>query len=190
MAKKHKNYEPTNDAPMLNDEPSQPILPTDDTNPEPKKGLNLVAKPAIHLLISGIQLALTRFTMIKKAAKLPDGDFKVNLDGVETPVWTTSSKGWAKDDATIDYIWFALPNGTTGYITLDYNQPASDFANADVTTGEGKADRADPKRVPRKPDVEEARKDKFRDAMAKKVSAAPTEGESQPEGETQPEAAE
>ena len=187
MAKKHKNYEPTsNEQPMLNDEPSQLILPTD----EPKKGLNLVAKPAIHLLISGIQFAFTRFTMIKKAAKLPDGDFKITLDGVETPVWTTSSKGWAKDDATIDYIWFVLPNGTTGYITLDYNQPASDFANAGGEVGEGKADRADPKRVPGKPDVEEARKDKFRDAMAKKVSAAaPVDGEQpvsvgRPEGET------
>jgi hypothetical protein len=177
MAKKHK-FTPTNESADIMNETDLPRTETttDAAAPaETKSGLNLVKKPQIKLIgADGTEFQFTRFTMIKKAAKTPGGDFQINLDGNDLPAWSTSSKGWAADDASIDYIWATLPDGTTGYITLDYNKAASDYDGHQFVTGEGKASRADPVRTPRKPDVEEARKQKFKEAMAAKAAAAPT----------------
>ena len=173
---KNRKFSPEQDtqAPVMTEQPTteQP------TTEAPKNGLGLVKKPSIHLLESGVtQMHFTRFPMIKRATKLPDGDFKVSLDDVETPVWATSSKGWAAEDASIDYVWFILPDGTTGYVTLDYNVEAGTFANAAFELKDGKADRADPKRTPKNPDTEAHRIAQFQAAMEAKKQPATTEGE-------------
>jgi hypothetical protein len=158
-----------------------------ETNGETQPAVPAVpAKPQVYLQHSdGTQYQLVRRPNLpKRAGKAPDGDLKIMLDGVETPVWVTSSKGWSAADKVIDYIWVDTPAGDRGFLTLDYLVPASTFANAEFTIGQGKANRADPARVPGKPDVEENRKDLFQKAMAKKKLEAPAEGETQTEGET------
>jgi len=181
MAKKDKKYEVNEvsdserGAAVPLPEPIREGEP-DPTTPATKPGLNLVAKPQVHLKSvteDGKQYNFTRFAMIKRAVKAPEGDIQVLIDGAPTPSWITSSKGWAATDASIDYLWFILPDAV-GYITLDYGVAGLSMANYEFHLGQGKADRADPKRVPGKPETEEGRKQKFRENMAEKALAAGT----------------
>jgi hypothetical protein len=148
-----------------------------------------VAKPQLYLQDeNGTQYQFTRFAMPKRAEKNPDGEMKIELDGEEIPVWLTSSKGWAADDARIDYIWFYLDKDANqgGYITLDYGVDASTYNDVIFTSHEGKANRENPKRVPRDPAKEENRKAQFTATMAKKATE-PKPGENgTPEQTTQP----
>jgi hypothetical protein len=143
-------------------------------------------KPMFYLIGSDEkQYQFTRFNMPKKAEKNPEGEIRVIIEGVEHPAWMTSSKGWAADDARIDYVWLSLVGGANGYITLDYGVDAVTFDGAEFTLGEGKANRENPKRVPRDPVKEENRKQQFTQTMAKRAEK-PAEGAENPEGQTQP----
>ena len=68
-----------------------------------------VAKPMIYLEAEdGVQYQFTRFPMPKRAEKNPEGEFTVLVDQIDTPAWTTASRGWAADDKVIEYIWIEL----------------------------------------------------------------------------------
>src|SRR5215831_755456 len=133
------------------------------------------AKPMIYLQNGEVQYQFTRFAMPKRAGKQPEGEFQVLIDGVEHPAWTTASRGWAADDATIEYIWLNLGDAA-GYITLDYGVKAADYANAEFTRGEGKANRDNPVRVPK-----DAEKEANRKALAAATLAAKKPAEAAPE---------
>jgi len=154
-----------------------------------------VAKPQFYLQDqnehNGTQYQFTRFNMPKKAEKNPEGEIRVVINGVEHPAWLTSSKGWAADDARIDYIWLQLANGDKGYITLDYGVDAQSMADHEFEVKDGKANRENPKRVPRDPAKEESRKQQFSATMAKRAEqpAEGTEGQPAAEGEQPQQAA-
>ena len=126
---------------------------------EPKVSPIGQAKPRVYLEDEqGVQYQLTRFAMPKRAQKQPEGEFKVEVDGVVYPVWSTSSKGWAADDKSIDYLWIQLDENTAGYITLDYGVPAANYNDYIFKRGEGQANRKDPERKPKDAAKEENRK--------------------------------
>jgi len=129
--------------------------------------------PSLYLEAAGVQYKFTRFPLPKKANKAPEGELTIYVDNTPLPAWTTASKGWAAEDATIEYIWATLPSGDTGYLTCDYGQPALEFSDVNFTLGEGKANRDDPKRVPRDAEKDKARIALFQAAMAaKKITPA------------------
>lgn len=128
----------------------------------------------------GTQFKFTRFPMPKRAEKNPEGEFEVVVDKETVPVWTTASKGWAKDDAVIEYIWMDLGDAK-GYITLDYGQSAKNYEGSSFTRGEGSGNRPDPKRIPKSEATEEKRKKQAADTLAKKQAAKKAAEEEQPE---------
>jgi len=130
--------------------------------------------PSLYLQAEGgTQYKFTRFPLPKKAHKTPEGEFTIVVDGQELPVWTTASKGWAAEDASIEYVWATLPNRISGYLTCDYNVEAKTFSGYNFILGEGKANRDDPKRVPRDVEKDKARIVAFQTSMAaKKITPA------------------
>jgi len=129
---------------------------------------------------SGIGYKFTRMKLPKRSGKQPEGEFKLDINGVETPVWTTSNRMWAKDEATtLDYIWFSIPEDdgpAEGYITLDYAVEAKSFADKSFSVGVGTTERKDPDRLGKLDESGQPKDLKrvaaFQDAMAKKKAAA------------------
>jgi len=147
---------------------------TESTAPEAAPKAPAIPKaPSLYLQAGEVQYKFTRFPLPKKANKAPEGELTIYVDNVPVPAWTTASKGWAAEDATIEYIWATLPSGVTGYLTCDYGQPALEFSDVNFTSGEGKANRDDPKRVPRDAAKDQARIAAFQASMAaKKITPA------------------
>jgi hypothetical protein len=164
-------------------------------------------KPSIVLEIDGVKYRFDRRQNLpKRAGKALDGDIKVALNGVETPAWITSNRGWAKDEnLTIDYIWLNVAAGTdmgdgtanpeaqNGFITLDYTVDAKTFAGKEVIASVGTTERKNPDRVGKVGEdgtpLDAKRVAAFQEAMAKKKAAAdqPTPA---PAGEGAPASAE
>ena len=159
---------------------------TESTAPEAAPKAPAIPKaPSLYLQMGETQYKFTRFPLPKKANKAPEGELTIYVDNVPVPAWTTASKGWAAEDATIEYIWATLSNGATGYLTCDYGQPALEFSDVNFTSGEGKANREDPKRVPRDAAKDAARIAQFQAAMAAK-KITPAEAAEQVAAEPQP----
>lgn len=132
-----------------------------------KKGSPIPAgKPSRYLECEGVQFKFTPFALPKKAPKVG----KVLIDGKEVEFQTTNNKGFTKPDTVINYIWVTLPNGDTGYITLDYNVEAMTYVGKDFTLKDGTASRKDPARVPKDATVGEDRIKKFKETQAKKAA--------------------
>jgi hypothetical protein len=205
MAKKGKKFETTEgqEASLPVQRPPEVKGPPEGTNgSETQNGaaaeaVSPVRQSAYLQSTDGVQFQVTsRPDLPKRAGKIPDGDLKINVDGREYPAWVTSSKGWAADDKVIDYIWVVIPQaeGTppvSGYITLDYLVPASNYAGHAFTLGFGKSPRTDPPRVPKNQETEDNRKLLFAQTMAKKKAEQPEQPEgSEAEGEGAEEGAE
>jgi len=188
MSKKDKNrkFDGPQDAQAPATTEGQPEAPATTEAAAPKAPV-IPKAPSLYLQSndSGVQYKFTRFPLPKKANKAPEGELTLTVDGETIPAWTTASKGWAAEDATIEYVWATLPSGVTGYLTCDYGQPALEFNGASFSLGEGKANREDPKRVPRDAAKDAARIAQFQAAMAaKKIS--PSEAAEQVAKEPQP----
>jgi len=143
---------------------------------------------------NGVQYQIVRRPKLpKRADKAPDGDFQIIVDGESVPVWTTNSKGFSAPDKVIEYIWVDLNDGAErGFITLDYMVPANSWEGLEFTLGQGKANREDPARISKDQAKEDARKELFRQTMAKKkaeAAAETPETPEQPEGEQTTESA-
>jgi hypothetical protein len=136
MGKKDKKYA-TEGEPQVN-------APATEVTTEPKEPL-IPRNPSLFLQHSdGRQFKFDRRELPKKA--LVAG--QIVIDGTPTDFQVTSNKGWAKEEAyTLEYIWVKLPDGTAGYITMDYTVSALTFAGAQFTLGSGKANRDNPTRV-------------------------------------------
>jgi hypothetical protein len=173
MAKKPKYEAP--EAPVQAPQEPAPFVTAEEVNQPKSNGSPIQAKPQVYLEDElGTQYQFTRFPMPKRASK-NEPEFNVYIDDVQTPVWTTASRGWAADDAVIEYIWLRLADGTTGYITLGYGEDAKKFNDVIFKRGEGKANRPNPVRVPKDPVKEENRKAQALATLAKKKAEQPAE---------------
>jgi hypothetical protein len=157
----------------------------DESEGEAAPNTQFTAKPQFYLASQSdeTQYQFTRFNMPKKAEKNPEGEITVIINGVEHPAWLTSSKGWAADDARIDYVWLELVDGSKGYITLDYGVDAATFNGHEFEIKAGKANRDNPKRVPRDPAKEDNRKAQFSATMAKKAAEPKAADQNEPAAE-------
>jgi hypothetical protein len=193
MAKKGKKFEATEaevqaagqamqSAGLPPDAPGKDAGAENGSETAEQNGEAKVARQSAYLqLADGTQYqVVARPNLPKRAGKAPDGDLKIKVDGREYPAWVTSSKGWAAEDKVIDYIWVLIPQEegsapVSGFITLDYLVPATQFANAEFTLGFGKANRSDPPRVARDQAKEDNRKLLFAQTMAQKKALTPEE---------------
>lgn len=126
---------------VVNGEAKEPLIPRNPT-------LFLQADD------TGTQYKFDRRKSLPKAMQNGKYAGKVMVDGVETVFGMTSNKGWSIDaDHVIEYIWLTIPNAVegvepiSGFITLDYMQPAADFDGKGFTVGTGKPNRDNPARV-------------------------------------------
>jgi hypothetical protein len=129
---------------------------------EPKKGAVVRKNPLLVLVDSdGNEFKFTHFALPKKAAVAGE----VSIDGMPTTFQVTSNKGFTKEDTVINYSWFTLPSGHTGYIAHDYC--VTPPTNVDYTVREGTTERKDPARIPKDDVVGALRVEKFKATMAK-----------------------
>jgi len=111
-----------------------------------------------------------RLSLPKKAAVIG----QVSIDGQPSDLQVTSNKGFTKEDTVIAYSWLTLPDGSMGYITHDYG--FNPEAGTSYSLHEGKANRANPERVPKDDVVSTLRVEKFKATMeAKKAAVEPTD---------------
>jgi hypothetical protein len=90
----------------------------------------------------------------------------VTVNGEAQTAAVTTNAAWSADATKIlAYVWIVI-DGRAYYITGDYAQPASDFADAKITTSEGTAARVDPVRVTAKVDREATRVSLFKATWA------------------------
>ncbi len=183
MAKKDKQNKHAVEGETKNE-----AAPQTNGGTEPKKANPFKdAKPSRFLRDQdGKEFKITPFNLPKKAAVVGTD----TIDGASCTFQTTNNKGFTTPETVLNYKWFTFPDGTTGYITLDYNvEPKGDQK---YTLHTGVTERKDPARVPKSAVVGDERIAKFKETQAKKAAAkasgAPEAGSTTPgaEGTAQP----
>jgi hypothetical protein len=119
--------------------------------------------------IEGIEYNLVGGANYPKRGK---GDVVLTLEGNSAPFRTTSNRGFSAPEKSLDYIWF-LVAGKPYYLALDYTVAAATLSGKSVEILDGKSSRADPIRVPARPENEAGRIEKFRATVGfKKIDVA------------------
>ena len=138
MSKKSKKYE-TNGEQQAS-ESAAPVVNTKAAEAKPSKP----KAPGLYVQDEdGAQFKFIRYPLPKRAGKEDEaksGDFKITVDDQEVEVWKTSNVGTATEGTALTYCYFRL-NGTPGYVVLQ----GEDIAGMLFTSGEGDANRANPK---------------------------------------------
>ena len=95
---------------------------------------------------------------------------QIVVDGTPTTAPVTSNASWAADGKTLEYIWIVI-DGKAYYLTLDYDQKASELTGTEFTTSEGTAARVDPARITKDAAKEAARIAGFKTTWAARSAA-------------------
>ena len=156
MAKKSKKFDSEQQVEGTTPEPVAPAIPK---------------APSFFLCDeNGVEYKFDKRNHLPKKSAVA-GD--VYIDGLATPFQVTSNKGFTVEGKIINYSWLTLPDGKMGYITHDYE--TTPVAGVRYTLHEGKANRANPERVPKDDVVGAQRVEKFKTTMStRKAAVEPT----------------
>ena len=148
MSKKNRKFDGPQDAPATTE-----VVNTEANDLDIAVEVRIAQPRAPSLFIddgNGEQFKFIRYPLPKRAGSTP-GAFNIVVDGVETPVWTTTNKGSSVEGTEVTYNYFKIGD-VQGYVVTQ----GEDISSVSFTSGEGDAKRANPKSVSKMTDEEKA----------------------------------